>query len=94
MGMFSLFNARKPRQFEYQPRYWDPRKEALEERIKQIEHELASEKGETLPPIRTIRKGAMRDASLSRRRYNRNSNLRIVLILMILFLFFYIYLYH
>lgn len=40
MGMFSFFNVRRPRQYEHKPIYWDPRKEALEERISKINHEL------------------------------------------------------
>jgi hypothetical protein len=93
MALFSVFKARKPRQFEYQPRYWDPRKEALQERIKQIEQEIALGRGDNLPPARTIRKGFIRDTGRSRTRQNRSSNLRILLILAILLLFFYLYLY-
>ncbi|MEG1607152.1 MAG: hypothetical protein RR931_06140 [Mucinivorans sp.] len=33
---FSFGGTRKPRQFEYKPRYWDPEKEAREERRRQI----------------------------------------------------------
>lgn len=32
MALFSFYNMRKPRQFDHKPIYWDPHKEALEER--------------------------------------------------------------
>lgn len=44
MGMFPFYNMRKPRQFEHKPIYWDPRKEALEERIRKVERELDEKK--------------------------------------------------
>lgn len=93
MRNFSLFKNKRPHQFDYQPLYWDPKKEALQERIKQIEHDIALEKGEKLPPLRTIQKGFIHEAAGHRRRQVRKSNLRIILILMGLFLFFYYYLY-
>ncbi len=43
MGMFSFYNVRKPRQFNHTPIYWDPRKEALEERISKIKREMGVE---------------------------------------------------
>jgi hypothetical protein len=92
--MFSLFKTRKPRQFEYQPRYWDPRKEALEARIKRIEQEIAIEKGEKIPPARTLRRGFMRgEGSRSLKSQHRSSNIRILIILAALSLFLYLYLY-
>ncbi|MDR3141542.1 MAG: hypothetical protein LBU37_07455 [Tannerellaceae bacterium] len=40
MALFSFYGVRKPRQFEHKPIYWDPRKEALEERTRKIKREL------------------------------------------------------
>jgi hypothetical protein len=40
MALFSFYSVRKPRQFEHKPIYWDPRKEALEERTRRIKREL------------------------------------------------------
>lgn len=33
---FGFFKAPKPQRFDYKPMYYDPRKEQLEERVKQI----------------------------------------------------------
>ena len=38
MGIF--FNVRKPREFRHQPIYFDPRKDALDERIRNVKKEL------------------------------------------------------
>ncbi|MEG1544669.1 MAG: hypothetical protein RR382_09135 [Tannerellaceae bacterium] len=40
MSLFSFYNTRKPRQFDRQPIYWDPHKEALEERITKVKREI------------------------------------------------------
>lgn len=37
MALFNFFNVPKHRTFNYQPRYYDPRKEAMEERKKAAE---------------------------------------------------------
>jgi hypothetical protein len=33
---FSILQTRKPKQFEYSPRYFDPQKEAIEQRRKEM----------------------------------------------------------
>ena len=43
MGVFSFYNMRKPRQFDHKPIYFDPRKEALEKRIRKVKWELGVE---------------------------------------------------
>ena len=43
MALFSFYNVRKPRQFEHKPIYWDPHKEAMEERISKIKREMGME---------------------------------------------------
>lgn len=43
MAFFSFYNMRKPRQFDHKPIYWDPRKEALEERVQKIKREMGLE---------------------------------------------------
>ena len=43
----SFFKAKKPNQFEYQPRYYSERKEKMDERYKRIQRELDAEKGKT-----------------------------------------------
>lgn len=43
MGLFSFYSIRKPRQFEHKPIYWDPHREALEERTRKIKREMGME---------------------------------------------------
>ncbi len=43
MALFSFYHMRKPRQFEHKPIYWDPHKEALEERVSRIKREMGVE---------------------------------------------------
>jgi len=40
MGIPRFFSTPKPKQFNYIPRYYDEQKEALEERIRDIEIEM------------------------------------------------------
>ncbi|MDR1408566.1 MAG: hypothetical protein LBJ23_11070 [Tannerella sp.] len=40
MRLFSFYNVRKPRQFEHKPIYWDPRREALDDRIRKVKKEM------------------------------------------------------
>lgn len=46
MALFSFYNVRKPRQFEHKPIYWDPRKKAMEERVRKVKREMGLEETE------------------------------------------------
>ena len=48
MGLF--FNVKGPRQFNHQPIYFDPRKDALDERIKKIKREMGELPDEQYKP--------------------------------------------
>jgi len=43
MGILSFYNMPKPRQFDHQPIYYNPKKEALEKRIQKVKRELGKE---------------------------------------------------
>lgn len=43
MALFSFYNMRKPRQFDHKPIYWDPHKEAMEERVRKMKREMGVE---------------------------------------------------
>ena len=43
MALFSFYNTRKPRQFSHKPIYWDPHREAMEERVRKIKREIGME---------------------------------------------------
>lgn len=40
MSLFSFYNVRKPRQYEHKPIYWNPHKEALDDRIHKMKREI------------------------------------------------------
>jgi hypothetical protein len=67
MAFFKFFNLPKPYHFEYRPRYWDPRKEALEKRLKAAE-ERKKEDPEAMK--------ARISSGFRRRQYEENSKLR------------------
>lgn len=43
MALFSFYNVRKPRQFSHKPIYWDPHREAMEERVRKVKREIGME---------------------------------------------------
>lgn len=91
MGLF--FNTRRPRSFNHTPIYYDPKKEALEERIMRKKKELGMlDESEYKPQI----KGSFIDGTshLKRRRdrpekSSANTNIKIGVILVVLILLFY-----
>lgn len=40
MGLFFFYNQKKPRGFNHKPIYYDPRKEALDERVQKVKREI------------------------------------------------------
>ena len=90
MGFFNLY---KPK--EYKPRfiYYDPKKEAKEERDRQREKETEID-GDTEYRPRIIKRGTFREMADKnknlRREQNQKSNTRIVIIIVILLAFAYL----
>lgn len=97
--MFSFYKMRKPRQFDHKPIYWDPRKEALEERIRKIEHELDDQKerdtadykpsikGSFIEGTSHLKKSKAKGDSIQDRVYK---NMRLLLILVVMLVIFWI----
>lgn len=90
MGIFN-FNAPRPRQFNYQPRYYDERKERLQNMIAEAKAEKEGRQaaGHGLQP------GFLRQAQQQSRRTSRlkrNSSMRLMLTMGILTFLFYMYL--
>ena len=84
MGLFSLY---KPKEYKYRYIYYDPKKEARDEREKQREAaDKRAESGEYQPTIRrgTFREMAQRN-SKTRSDMSRQSNMRLVVIMALLF---------
>lgn len=61
MALFSFYNMRKPRQFDHKPIYWDPHKEAMEERVRKMKREMGME--ETLEEYKPQVKGTFVEAT-------------------------------
>jgi len=75
MGLFPFYNMRKPRQYEHKPIYWDPRKEALEERERRIRREMGLE--EPLEDYKPQIKGKfVEGTSHLKRSYNKGEDIR------------------
>jgi len=86
MAIPSLFRQRKPKEFNYTPRYYDPEKEAREAREKRIRQELGmDEKG---APYSADSRGLFYSSRFKAKqeRAQRNSGLRLLIILLVLLL--------
>lgn len=92
MGLFSFYNLRKPRQFDHKPIYFDPRKEALEQRIHKVKMEMGLEetdyeqykraiKGSFVEGTHHLKKSKEKGDDIQTRVYK---NMRLILILTIL----------
>jgi hypothetical protein len=81
--MPGLFRQRKPRQFHYKPLFYDPKKEAREERLKKIRD--AAGKDEPLPYVPSLRKGSFHAYhGTYRRNTHTRSNARLFVIILLL----------
>ena len=93
MAFFSFYNMRKPRQFDHKPIYWDPHKEALEERISKAKRAIDEYKphikGSFIEGTSHLKKHVERGES-SRSRTYKNVKLFVVLAVL-LALFWYLF---
>tara|TARA_R110002050_G_scaffold77358_1_gene165080 strand:- start:21 stop:335 length:315 start_codon:yes stop_codon:yes gene_type:complete len=90
--MFKLGNRHK--RFEYVPRYYDPRKEALEKKIKQAQAEAKGTKDNDNIAREIKFKSTIEDrwGDLNVKKQRSNSNLRLILILgVIIGIFYYLF---
>ena len=101
MALFSFYNVRKPRQFDHKPIYWDPRREALEERIRRVKREMGkspdspeeykpSIRGRFIEGTSHLKKSKTKGDDISSRLY-RNMRLLLVLALLgVIFWYFFL----
>ena len=90
MGVPSFFKTRGPNKFNYSPLYWDPVKEAREERIRSIKHEMGIDTDSNLKGA-SLSRGSFRQFKRNTKvRASRSSNIRLAVILAILFLISYL----
>ena len=89
-----LMRTRKPRQFEYKPRYFDPEQEAREARKREVlgaDYQKAYENcddqehkpGETI----RLRRGIIAERQRAVQQKNRSNITRLLIVLMLLILF-------
>jgi len=93
-----FFHTPQPKGFYIPPRYYDPNKEAREERERRIKEELGivDEKVDDGKPYRPNIKGQFRMAqgkSKTSERSRQASNTRLIILIMILALVFYLFFY-
>ncbi len=81
----SFFGTRGHKKFNYQPMYYDERKEEREQRNRQIEKEMGIENDDIYTP--RIRKGQMSGLyRRTQRKAERQSNIRLVILIVFLVL--------
>ncbi len=89
MGTFGFFKRPKPRGFGYTPRYYDPQKEELHERLAKYSTDM-SEEQKAKERIKTgLRYKFYGDASYRQKQVNK-SNFRLLYIMAILFFITYL----
>jgi len=94
MSVFNFFKLYKPREYGYRPIYYDPKKEAAKERLKQKEAESKLNEGADDDGFKTsIKRGTFREMaqrnSKTRMEEVRKSNMRLIIIISILLLIVY-----
>ncbi|MCT4603680.1 MAG: hypothetical protein N4A59_12390 [Marinifilum sp.] len=95
MGFTSFFKRPQHKQFNLQPRYWDPAKEEREDREKRIKSELGikDENGEYVPYIKGKMKSQLHHRHADARAARQKSNFTLLLIFIALAVGAYVYLY-
>jgi len=87
MGVFStFFNPRKPRGFQYTPRYHNPEKEERDRRHKRIVQDVKREQGEVIPDeeFESNIRGQFRARNEMRTHFKHRKNVRIILLFVVL----------
>ena len=93
MGIPRFFKLPKHKQFNYQPLYYDPEKEAREARAKRI----AASSGDNSEKkyIPNISRGSMREYyKREKKKVHKQSNIRLIFIIAILFIIAYLLLFY
>ncbi len=90
MALLRFFKRPKHQQYEYKPRFWDPKKEELAERLKQIE-DMQGDGAEALKARLSsgLRRGYAKDQSI-RKTQGMRSNMMLLIIIVALVLVSYL----
>jgi hypothetical protein len=93
MGLPRFIKLQGNKKFSYSPLYWDPEKEARDERIRQIKQEMGVEVPSDYNRT-TIKRGSFRTAAKNAKvKASRTSNIRLLIILAILLFLAYLIFY-
>ena len=83
---FNFFKTPEVRQFEHIPIYWDPRKEAMEERRQRMRQEGENETGNhNLRPQSTLQRGFLTRQRSTQKSSRQGGTIRLALIIALLF---------
>ena len=94
MGLPRFIKLPGHKEFNYTPRYWDPEKEARDDRIRHIKQEMGVDHIPSDPNRTTIRRGSFRTAGKKAKvKASRTSNIRLLVILGLLLLIAYLIFY-
>ena len=74
MALFSFYNVRKPRQYAHKPIYWDPHKEAMEERIRKVKREIGMEEELSIDDYKAEIKGSFIEGTSHLKKSRDNGN--------------------
>ncbi len=90
MAFFRFTKLPKHRQYEYTPRYWNPEKEELEERLKRIEERKQGDKDAMKSRISSgFRRGYIGGRSLRGKQARRSNAILLgIVVLLIFFTYF------
>lgn len=97
MAFFSFYSTRRPRQYNHKPIYWDPRREALDDRVLKVKKEmgLVESDEEYKPHIKgsfvegtTHLKKRVDKGETSKERVYANMKLVVALVLLLVLLWF------
>jgi len=92
MFRYSLFKSPKPLQYTYIPRYYDPEKEELHERIRAAKKDAGDPIEGMKARIGKSYHERLRERNQSTRRAVRQSNTRVFVIIAVLFVLAYLFL--
>ena len=94
MALFSIFKTPKHQKFDYKPRYWDPAKEDLDNRIKQAQG--ADTEAMKARISRGFRRGSTagyaEKRAIERRRSNKILLITVIVLVFLCYLFLTVYL--
>jgi hypothetical protein len=91
MGLPRFFNLAKPRQFHYEPVYYDERKERLQEKIREVEQKMGVQSDGQFK--RTLGRGSFSARHLRGKKTSKQSTIRLIVIFIFILLISYLLLF-